>query len=96
MSWNWSFSIASISSSKNVRNRSIEELKQFFKCDMCDGRGLSSEIVIGWMADGDIIKDRRIDKELILFKDARQLNMDCKILSKMERGCIEPDMSISY
>ena len=79
---------------KTMLQTPIEELKEFFKCDMCNGKGLVTEEVIGWIADGKALKDIRILKRTLLNKAAKQLDVDIQILSKMERGCINPDVAI--
>jgi hypothetical protein len=81
---------------KKVLETPIEELKVFFKCDMCNGKGLATEEVYGWIADGELLKDRRIAKRICLRNAPEILNIDIQILSKMERGCIKPDMDINY
>ena len=66
------------------------------KCPRCHGKGIVSGKKPEWMKKGEILKDRRIEKKLTLRNACRILNMDCVVLSEMERGCREPDMSIDY
>ena len=72
----------------------IEELMEFFKCDMCNGNKEVSDEVNQWQIDGDILKDRRIEKSIRLGQESKLLDIDVSVLSKMERGCIKPDMSL--
>ena len=81
---------------KKMLETSIETLREDFKCDMCNGSGKVSEEVLSWIEDGKMLKDKRIAKKIVLRLAAKQLNMDIALLSKMERGCVKPDMSIQY
>ena len=81
---------------KKMLETPIEEIKEFFKCDMCNGNKEIIEDVYTWMIDGDIIKDRRIAKRILLRNAPELVNIDIMTLSKMERGSIKPDMAIRY
>lgn len=80
--------------SQSMIEAPIEELKEFFKCDMCNGNKEVSDEVNQWQIDGDILKDRRIEKRIRIGQESKLLDIDVSILSKMERGCIKPDMSL--
>jgi len=68
-------------------------------CLQCDGLGEVPEEMTQWIEDGDILKEKRIAQKLTLRNAAKQIDdrdmvyMAIK-LSSMERGVVEPDMSI--
>ena len=67
-------------------------------CIQCDGTGEVPEEMTQWMADGEILKDKRISKRITLRNAARTFDGDfletAMKLSSMERGVIKPDMTI--
>ena len=65
-------------------------------CIQCGGNGIVSNKTPQWMKNGDIIKDRRISYRLTLRNACKLLKMNAIVLSEMERGAREPDMSIDY
>jgi len=72
--------------------------KPYIPCIQCDGRGEVPEEMTQWMADGEILKDKRIAKRITLRNAARTFDGDfletAMKLSSMERGVIKPDMAI--
>jgi len=76
--------------------KNMKQFKKIFKCQMCKGSGEVDDIVLEWMKEGDIIKDRRINKRILLRNAAKLLNIDMRVLSDMERGIIKPDLNINY
>ena len=81
---------------KKMLETPIEELKEFFKCQVCKGNGMVTDEMLQWIKDGDILKDKRINAKLLLREAARSLNINPSILSEMERGVIKPDNSLIY
>jgi rubredoxin len=71
-----------------------EEIKELFKCRVCNGSKEVSKETLNWIRDGKLLKDKRIGKEIVLSKAAKMLNVDARILSDMEIGASKPDMSI--
>ena len=70
--------------------------KPTLSCMQCKGTGEVPEEMIQWMENGEILKDKRISKRMTLRKATKQLGGLDLIMkfSEMERGVIEPDMSI--
>jgi len=62
-------------------------------CHHCEGRLWECK---EWIKQGEILHEKRIERRLLLKNAARLLNIDCRTLSRMERGVIEPDHNISY
>ena len=50
--------------------------------------------VIRWIGAGQRLKDYRVSKRITLRKACTKLNLDVMQVTKMERGCIEPDMDL--
>jgi len=65
-------------------------------CPRCRGTMEVPEEMKEWVQQGAILRDRRITKQMTLRDACRKLDMDCVILSNMESGIIEPDMTIQY
>jgi len=68
--------------------------KKELPCYQCDATGEVPEEMTQWMADGDILKSKRIDKRMTLRMATIKIDGDAVKLSEMERGVIKPDMSI--
>jgi hypothetical protein len=81
---------------EKMRKMSVEELKSFFPCYQCNGKGEITEEMLQWISDGHILKDRRIRAQLTLMQAAHKLGILPSELSYMETGKISPNMSISY
>jgi hypothetical protein len=75
---------------KVLSNEEIE----FFKCDMCNGEKNVSRKHLQWIKIGQKLETKRISKRLTLKRASIEAKIDPIILSKMERGCIKPDVSI--
>jgi len=65
-------------------------------CHRCKGKGTVSNKTVQWMKDGDILRERRIEKKITLRNACKLLKMDCVILSEMELGIRKPDLYITY
>ena len=65
-------------------------------CYFCEGKGEVSDEVPEWIKQGKKLASSRRSHWLTLFSAARLLDIPADTLSKMERGQIKPDMSISY
>lgn len=65
-------------------------------CHRCDGLKEVPDEMKEWMAHGETLKDRRIEKRITLRKAAKFLKMDVCELSDMEIGKIKPDLNIQY
>lgn len=61
-----------------------------FRCDRCDGAGECPSVMEGWILHGKTLKNNRIARRVTLKDEAARLNIDVGILSKMERGIINP------
>ena len=68
--------------------------KSTLPCHQCGGVGHIPVEMVQWMINGEILKSKRIDKRIILREASKQTGEDGIKLSEMERGVIEPDMSI--
>ena len=66
------------------------------KCDRCNGLGKVSVECKNWIADGLILKEKRILKKITMRSAAKLLKMYPITLSKMERGIIKPNLRIHY
>lgn len=67
-----------------------------FPCHFCDGTKRVPSIHLTWIKEGELLKDRRIQKRLTLRKAAKLLRMNLRDLSDMEIGKRSPDLSITY
>lgn len=76
---------------KEKRKRVIE-----FPCLRCNGSGKVHRDYKKWIEDGEILKDRRIEKKIVIRQAAKLWRMSPSKLSEMERGVIKPDMRIHY
>ena len=65
-------------------------------CYLCDGSGKVLDIVLEWMENGKILKERRYAKRLTLRKAAKLLKMNPLELSEMELGKRKPNLDIKY
>jgi len=65
-------------------------------CNRCKGTGYISKECVKWIAEGEILKNRRIQKRITMIRAAKLLRMWPSTLSEMERGIIKPDLNISY
>ena len=63
-------------------------------CYQCEGSGEVPEEMSEWIDKGKIIKEKRISKRMSHREASMKLGVDGHMLSKMETGRIEPDMSI--
>jgi excinuclease UvrABC ATPase subunit len=61
-------------------------------CDRCGGEGLCPKIMLEWKKEGQKYKDGRIGLGLKLRDAARFLNIDVRIISRAERGIINPSI----
>ena len=61
-------------------------------CDMCNGTTKIYLKTLWWRFLGQIIKRRRIKKEIPLRQASLAYRIPVEVLSKMERGCIKPKM----
>jgi transcriptional regulator with XRE-family HTH domain len=62
----------------------------------CNGEGKVKEEMIEWHENGKILANKRRDYGLKMRDAAKYLKIEVTNLSKMERGIIEPNMSINY
>lgn len=65
-------------------------------CRQCYGKRIVPDEMKQWMMDGEALANYRRDSRLTLRQGARWLGMDVVLLSEMERGVAQPDLSISY
>ena len=63
-------------------------------CQDCNGTGKLPEKSKVWRILGEKLFDARIAKRITLKKASELFNIDCVLLSKMERGIVEPDQSL--
>ena len=75
---------------------SSKELRNKFKCPICNGKGTVTEEKSQWVKEGNILQERRISHLLTLRNAAKRIRISIKTLSEMERGIIKPNMRISY
>ena len=76
--------------------------KPTIPCMQCKGTGEVPEEMIKWMQDGEILKEKRIAKKMILREASKCLAKNEGIdsivavmrISEMERGVIKPDMTL--
>lgn len=61
-----------------------------FDCELCEKTGKINEKKNAWRKTGSLMKEERIERGLVLRKEARRRGMDPILLSKMERGIVEP------
>lgn len=61
-------------------------------CNSCKGTGKmqAHEESLLWMAQGRMLKQDRLSKNISLRRAAKMLNMDVSNLSKMENGLLKP------
>ena len=81
---------------KEMADISKNTISNLFICQNCNGNGSISKERSNWIEEGDIIKNRRIEKRITLQNASKITNLSLAILSAMERGVIKPDLSISY
>ena len=79
---------------KKMLETPIKELQEFFKCDMYNGNKEVSDEITQWKIDGNTLKNKRIEKKIPLRQESQLLDIDNITLSKMERGCIKPNISL--
>ena len=63
-------------------------------CVRCHGEKVVSDRTPEWMEMGKILKSTRIEKRMTLRNVCKKLNLDVVLASEMERGIVEPDLSL--
>jgi len=63
-------------------------------CTRCKGAKVVPDIMQQWMSMGKELKEHRISRCITLRDICKQFNIDYQVASDMERGIIEPDMSL--
>jgi uncharacterized protein YbaR (Trm112 family) len=63
-------------------------------CSRCDGAQEVPDETPEWMEKGRELKNKRISKRITLRRACVKLNLDPVMVSKMERGCIDPDPTL--
>jgi len=67
----------------------------FLPCPRCNSKGEVPEEMLTWIEKGAKIKAKRIDEEgITLRQKAKKLGIRCSELSNIERGCVDPDLTI--
>jgi hypothetical protein len=61
-----------------------------FGCELCGKTGKIDAVKQVWREEGRKLKDERLARGMLLGVEARQRKMDLVVLSKMERGILEP------
>lgn len=60
------------------------------KCELCGNTGKISKEKQAWREKGRKLKDERVARGVVLREEARRRGVDPVVLSKMERGILEP------
>ena len=62
----------------------------FIQCSLCSGTGRITQEQISWVAEGDRMRDDRLERRMSLRAEAASLGISPQELSKMEFGRINP------
>ncbi len=68
--------------------------KKKLQCSLCFGSGKISALQQEWIHDGKLMSQKRKSKDLSLMEIAKLIGKNVGILSDMEHGKCEPDLSL--